>query len=90
MKYTNGETMSLSEFFSQFEAPRGRATFTKVPMRYLDLFKMYAESRQYKFRIRYRGPRNTILDMRRSRDNRASTCLKANAVTFSAYRNYGG
>ena len=85
MNYTNGETMSLSQFFSQFEAPRGRATFIKVPMRYLELFKMYADSRQYKFRIRYRGPRNTPLDRNRGYLSRQSSCLKAVATHFSAY-----
>ena len=85
MKYTNGETMSLSQFFSQFEAPRGRATFTKVPMRYLDLFKMYAESRQYKFRIRYRGPRAKALGDNRPRATQQSTCLKRYATHFSVY-----
>ncbi len=38
------------------------------------------------YRILYRGPRNTILDRGRSPISRQSTCLKANAVTFSVYR----
>ena len=38
------------------------------------------------YRVLYRGPRNTILDQGRSSLSRRSTCLKANAVTFSVYR----
>ena len=38
-----------------------------------------------KYRVVYRGPRNTILDRGRSALCRQSTCLKANAVTFSVY-----
>jgi hypothetical protein len=38
------------------------------------------------YRILYRGPRNTPLDRGRSTVSRRSTCLKANAVTFSVYR----
>jgi hypothetical protein len=38
------------------------------------------------YRVLYRGPRNTLLDRGRSSVSRQSTCLKANAVTFSVYR----
>jgi hypothetical protein len=38
------------------------------------------------YRILYRGPRNTPLDRGRSTVSRQSTCLKANAVTFSVYQ----
>ena len=38
------------------------------------------------YRVLYRGPRNTILDRGRSPVSRQSTCLKANAVTFSVYK----
>lgn len=38
------------------------------------------------YRVLYRGPRNTLLDRGRSPLSRRSTCLKANAVTFSVYR----
>ena len=38
------------------------------------------------YRVLYRGPRNTILDRGRSPLSRQSTCLKANAVTFSVYK----
>jgi len=58
------------------------------PISELDSFRnrMAREGKYY--RIRYRGPRNTPLDAGRSRDTRASTCLKANAVKFAVYNYY--
>ena len=57
----------------------------KLEIKYLSLFrKVYAKQGKY-YRIRYRGPRNTVLDKGRSISNRASTCLKANAVRFAIY-----
>jgi hypothetical protein len=37
------------------------------------------------YKIRYRGPRNTPQDANRGYMSRQSTCLKTNAVKFSAY-----
>jgi hypothetical protein len=57
----------------------------KLEIKYLALFrKVYAKQGKY-YRIRYRGPRNTVLDKGRSISNRASTCLKANATHFTVY-----
>jgi hypothetical protein len=39
-----------------------------------------------KYRVVYRGPRNTLLDRGRSPLSRRSTCLKVNAITFSVYK----
>jgi hypothetical protein len=61
------------------------AIYSKIPISELETFRktMAAQGRFYK--IRYRGPRNTPLDQGRSFMSRASTCLKANAKTFSVY-----
>lgn len=68
--------------FNQYRKARCSAVYVNVPMLYLDLFRsMYPG----KYKIRYRGPRNTPSDCLRSPLNRQSTCLKENAKTFSAY-----
>jgi hypothetical protein len=59
------------------------AIFSNLPMS----FRSFWRGSQY--RIVYRGPRNTLLDRGRSPISRQSTCLKANAVTFSVYRRTG-
>jgi len=57
----------------------------KLEIKYLPIFReVYAKQGKY-YRIRYRGPRNTVLDRGRSKFNRASTCLKANATHFTVY-----
>jgi hypothetical protein len=56
------------------------ALISNVPM----CFRNNYRGSQY--RILYRGPRNTLLDRGRSSISRQSTCLKANAITFSVYR----
>ena len=69
---------------------RGQSVLANVPIAHLDEVKRLLKILEpnEKFRVRYRGPRNTMLDYSRGRDNRASTCLKANAVKFSVYRDY--
>jgi len=60
-------------------------SIAKYPIEALELFrKLNALNGKY-YKIRYRGPRNTALDIGRSRTNRSSTCLKANAVYFAVY-----
>ena len=56
---------------------------SNLPMRLRSLW------RGSRYRVLYRGPRNTLLDRGRSPISRQSTCLKANAVTFSVYRRTG-
>lgn len=67
---------------------RGRSVLANVPISNLDEVKSLLRqvTPTIKYRVRYRGPRNTMLDIGRGRNNRASTCLKVNAVKFSVYR----
>jgi hypothetical protein len=58
------------------------------PICELETFRKRMASEGKYYRIRYRGPRNTPLDRGRSRNSRASTCLKANAVWFAVYNYY--
>jgi hypothetical protein len=68
-----------------------RATFKNIPISLLDEFKLVFGS---KYRIRYRGPRKNAdfsvskqgVKYYRDNDNKQSTCLKQDAVKFSAYR----
>ena len=62
-----------------------RAIFSNSPIANLDQFRKDMAANGKFFRIRYRGPRNTPLDYRRGFMSRQSTCLKANAKTFSVY-----
>jgi hypothetical protein len=62
-----------------------RALFSNSPIEALDQFRKDMASEGRYFRIRYRGPRNTPKDMGRGFMSRQSTCLKANAKTFSVY-----
>ena len=55
------------------------------PISELDAFRKQMANKGKYYRIRYRGPRNTVLDRGRHRSTRASTCLKANAVRFAVY-----
>ena len=68
----------------------GRSVLANVPISNLDEVKTLLRyvTPNTKYRVRYRGPRNTMLDYGRGSNNRASTCLKANAVKFSVYRDY--
>lgn len=56
-----------------------------LPIDMLDAFRAVSAKNGKYYRIRYRGPRNTVLDKGRSISNRASTCLKANATHFTVY-----
>jgi len=69
---------------------RGRSVLANVPISNLDEVKSLLRqvTPTIKYRIRYRGPRNTALDQGRGSNNRASTCLKVNAVKFSVYKDY--
>jgi hypothetical protein len=62
-----------------------RALFSNSPIANLDQFRKDMAANGKFFRIRYRGPRNTPKDMGRGFMSRQSTCLKANAKTFSVY-----
>ena len=58
------------------------------PISELSAFRKRMANEGKYYRIRYRGPRNTVLDRGRSPMSRASTCLKANAVKFAVYNYY--
>ena len=57
----------------------------RLPISELETFRKNMASKGKFYRIRYRGPRNTVHDIGRNRNSRASTCLKINAVYFAAY-----
>jgi len=67
---------------------RGRSVLANVPIGHLNEVKTLLRqvTPTIKYRVRYRGPRNTMLDIGRGSNNRASTCLKVNAVKFSVYK----
>jgi hypothetical protein len=56
------------------------------PISELESFRKEMASEGKYYKIRYRGPRNTVLDRGRSPMSRASTCLKANAIRFAVYK----
>jgi hypothetical protein len=60
-----------------------RACFKNVPVKLLEEFKD-AFKDEFKFRIRYRGPRP--FGRGRGYATRQSTCLKVDAERFSVYR----
>jgi hypothetical protein len=72
--------------YAQYRRSGQYAIFTQVPIAYLDEFRAMNASMGKFYRIRYRGPRNTVHDRGRSRLNRQSTCSKAAATSFSVYR----
>lgn len=62
---------------------KGYATFKNVPIVLLNDFKVSFKD-EFKYRIRYRGPRAHNVGRRWSR--KQSTCLKKDAERFSVYR----
>lgn len=78
--------MTIVHFFKYLETkPGSAAVFKGIPMSDLKAFKSVVPTHGQKFRIRYRGPRFNIPTDNRPRDLKRSTCLKANATTFSVY-----
>lgn len=65
--------------FDNFKNPTGRATFSNIPITWLDTFRSKYPGQ---FKIRYRGPR---AGDGRGRLTRQAGCLKNRAVAFSAY-----
>lgn len=65
--------------FDWYRSNRGTAIFYKVPMAFLDEFRLKYPG---KYKIRYRGPRKGDA---RGRLTRQAGCLKSRAVYFSAY-----
>lgn len=77
--------MLTFDFGKYFTADSTNAEYTAIPIDRLIEFR----TRYKGFRVRYRGPRDTKLDIQvrhRGVLNRQSNCLKANATNFSVYR----
>jgi hypothetical protein len=78
-------TFDFGRYFTGVVSSGRAAVYTGIPIERLMEFRM-----RYKgFKVRYRGPRNTRLDInvrRRDTLNRQSNCLKDNATNFSVYR----
>ena len=72
--------------FTKYKKQGHTALFTQVPIQYLDAFRYFSAKLGNFYRIRYRGPRNTPLDIGRGYQTRQSSCLKAVATSFSVYR----
>jgi hypothetical protein len=69
--------------FEQYKIGGIRATFHRVPITLLDEFRKAYPSM---YRLRYRGPRfNTPSARYRGSLSKQSTCLKEDAIAFSAY-----
>ena len=70
--------------FEQYKVTGVRASFHRVPIEYLSEFR---KAYPAMYRLRYRGPRfNTPSARYRGWMSKQSTCLKEDAVAFSAYR----
>jgi len=72
--------------FENFRIAGIRASYHRVPISMLELFRSEMAKQGKFFRVRYRGPRfNTLSARYRSYSNKASTCLKEDATHFSVY-----
>ena len=70
--------------FDYYRKPGVRASFHRIPIQYLAEFR---NAYPGVYKIRYRGPRANVPSARfRSWTSRQSSCLKEDAVAFSAYR----
>lgn len=65
--------------FDNFRKTTGRATFSNIPIIWLDTFRLKYPG---VYKIRYRGPRTGD---GRGQATRQAGCLKSRAVAFSAY-----
>lgn len=69
-----------------FAVPRGqRAMLKNIPMPLLSETLIKLKARGISYTIRYRGPRATAPNDRRSARAKRSDCLKVNANRFSVY-----
>lgn len=72
-------------FYTLYRSRSDMAMFKNIPIVLLEDFKKSFKG-EFKFRIRYRGPRKH--NIKRTPDLRQSTCLKKDAERFSVYRTY--
>jgi hypothetical protein len=61
------------------------ALFSNLPIDKLDDVRNGMRKLGIDIKVRYRGPRNTVADRKRSPISRSTTCLKQNAKTFTVY-----
>jgi hypothetical protein len=72
--------------FEQFKKSGVSALYHRVPIEYLNEFRIEMAKQGKYFKIRYRGPRFTVPSARyRSFMSKATTCLKGDAKAFSVY-----
>jgi hypothetical protein len=72
--------------FETFKISGLRASYHRIPISMLELFRSEMAKQGKFFRVRYRGPRfNTPSARYRSYSTKASTCLKEDATHFSVY-----
>ena len=72
-------------FYTLYRSTSDRASFKNIPIVLLEDFKKSFKG-EFKFRIRYRGPRP--FGRGRGYATRQSTCLKRDAERFSVYKTY--
>jgi hypothetical protein len=71
---------------SVFSVPNKQCAILKnIPMALLDKTKEKLKKDNIKFRVRYRGPRNTCKQDRRDSYAKKNDCLKEFANRFSVY-----
>lgn len=64
----------------------GNASYYKgIPIQYLDITKKILKAHGCKYKMRYRGPRNTSIGDTRHKYEKQSNCLKRFATTFAVY-----
>jgi hypothetical protein len=73
--------------FSRYQVEGAKSILSNVPMSKLNVVRNFYKALGVSTRIRFRGPRQTLLDTIRHRDStmRRSECLKDNGYTFSVY-----
>jgi len=69
---------------SYYIGHKEQAKYKNIPIEYLDEVKALLRKQGNKFRIRYRGPRTSLLDFR-PHNTRMQDCLKEFANRFSVY-----
>ena len=72
-------------FYKLYRSRSDMAMFKNIPIVLLEDFKKSFKG-EFKYRIRYRGPR--AHNYNRTPDLRQSTCLKKDAERFSVYKTY--
>ena len=69
--------------YELYRSPSNNSLFKGVPVEMRERVLAYYKAMGTKVKLRYRGPR--VHRTFRSQNNRQSTCLQADATTFSVY-----